>query len=95
MISAFREWKPRIGERVFVAPSAEAIGRCEIGADSSVWFGAVIRADVHWVKIGARTSVQDGAVIHVTHCENGDETSGFPTAIGDNVTIGHRAVLHG
>ncbi|MDR1452186.1 MAG: gamma carbonic anhydrase family protein [Helicobacteraceae bacterium] len=94
-LKKFKGWKPQIGERVFIAPSADLIGRCEIGADSSIWFGAVIRADVHKVKIGARVSVQDGAVIHVTHSEKEDESGGFPTIVGDDVTIGHRAVLHG
>lgn len=95
MISAFNDRKPLIGDRVFIAPSADVIGRCEIGEDCSVWFGAVIRADVHRVKIGARVSVQDGAVIHVTHSVLADESDGFPTVVGDDVTIGHRAVLHG
>ncbi|MDR2152059.1 MAG: gamma carbonic anhydrase family protein, partial [Helicobacteraceae bacterium] len=95
MISAFGDYKPLIGSGAFIAHSADVIGRCEIGRDSSIWFGAVIRADVNWIKIGDRVSVQDGAVIHVTHSKNEDESDGFPTAIGDNATIGHRAILHG
>ncbi|MDR1910876.1 MAG: gamma carbonic anhydrase family protein [Helicobacteraceae bacterium] len=95
MIASFSGWSPSIGKSVFIASSADTIGRVVIGDDSSVWFGAVIRADVHWVKIGARTNVQDGAIIHVTHCKKADESDGYASIVGDDVTIGHRAVLHG
>ncbi|AKG90998.1 Carbonic anhydrase [Geoglobus ahangari] len=77
----------RKGERVFIADTAVIKGDVEIGDDSSVWFNAVIRGDLDKVVIGRRTNVQDNAVIHV------DE--GFPTVVGDNVTIGHSAVVHG
>ncbi|WP_456478339.1 gamma carbonic anhydrase family protein [Geoglobus ahangari] len=77
----------RKGERVFIADTAVIRGDVEIGDDSSVWFNAVIRGDLDKVVIGRRTNVQDNAVIHV------DE--GFPTVVGDNVTIGHSAVVHG
>ncbi len=75
------------GERVFIAENATILGDVEIGDDSSVWFNAVIRADLDRVTIGRKTNVQDNSVIHV------DE--GFPTEIGDRVTIGHSAVIHG
>lgn len=75
------------GERVFIADNAVVRGDVEIGDDSSVWFNAVIRGDLDRVLIGEMTNVQDNAVIHV------DE--GFPTLIGDRVTIGHSAVIHG
>jgi carbonic anhydrase/acetyltransferase-like protein (isoleucine patch superfamily) len=73
---------------VFVEPSAHVVGDVEIGADSSVWFGSLIRGDVHYIRIGARTNIQDLTVIHVTH-----DTQ--PTILEDGITVGHRAVLHG
>lgn len=78
---------PRIDRSVFVAPGASIIGDVHIGAGSSIWFGCTVRGDVNHVRIGARTNVQDGTVIHVTG-------GGHPTLIGDGVTIGHMALLH-
>ena len=72
----------------YVDDSAQVIGDVEIGAESSVWMNAVVRGDVHWIRIGARSNVQDGSIVHVM---NGTH----PTAIGDDVTIGHAAVVHG
>ena len=84
---------PSLGARVYVDPQACVLGRVTLGDDVSVWPMAVIRGDVHWIRVGARTSVQDGSVLHVTH--DGPHTAGgLPLAIGDDVTIGHRAVLH-
>lgn len=89
----YRDRIPRIHASAYVDPGAHVIGDVELGAESSVWPGAVIRGDVHFIRIGARTNVQDGAVMHVTH--DGPYTSGgFPTLVGDDVTIGHGAVLH-
>ncbi len=79
---------PRIHRRAWVAPGAIVVGDVQIGADSSVWYGSVIRADVHVVRIGERTNLQDHCVIHVTR----DLHS---CVIGDEVTVGHRAVVHG
>jgi carbonic anhydrase/acetyltransferase-like protein (isoleucine patch superfamily) len=79
---------PRIDPSVFLAEGSVVVGDVELGAGSSVWYGAVIRGDVHSVRIGARTNVQDQSVIHVTGGTH-------PTWIGDDVTIGHRVVLHG
>lgn len=79
---------PSLAEDVLVAPGARIYGDVTIGAGSSVWFNAVIRGDVHWVRIGAMTNVQDGSVLHVTH-----DTA--PLQIGDRVTIGHAAIVHG
>lgn len=79
---------PRLGERVFIAPTAAVIGDVELGDDASVWFGSTLRGDVNHIRVGAGTNVQDGSVIHVTH-----ET--HPTLIGAGVVIGHHAVLHG
>ena len=95
MILKYKNYVPQIGENVFIAPSADVIGRAEIGEDSSIWFGAIVRADVHYIKIGARTSVQDGSIVHVTHYKNGDESTGSPTIIGNDVTVGHGVILHG
>lgn len=84
---------PRLGARVYVDRQACVIGRVTLGDDSSVWPMAVIRGDVNWIRIGARTSVQDGSTLHVTH-DGPYSPGGLPLTIGDDVTIGHRAVLH-
>jgi len=80
--------RPRLGARVFLAPGAVVTGDVTLGDDVSFWFHTVARGDVHWIRIGARTNVQDGTVLHVTH-----ET--HPLDIGTDVVIGHQAVLHG
>jgi len=95
MILKFKQWYPKIAKNVFVAPSADIIGNVEIGEDSSIWFGTVIRGDVHYIKIGARTSIQDLSMVHVTHYKKSDMSDGYPTIIGDDVTIGHKVMLHG
>jgi carbonic anhydrase/acetyltransferase-like protein (isoleucine patch superfamily) len=79
---------PKLGERVFIAPNAVVIGDVEIGDDSSVWFGCVLRGDVGAIKIGKRTNIQDLTMIHMT-----DGVSG--ATIGDDVTVGHGVILHG
>ncbi len=78
---------PVISPRAFIAPAAAIIGDVHIGEDCGVWFGCVIRGDVNIVRIGKRTNIQDGTVIHVTRKTG-------PTYIGDNVTIGHSVLLH-
>ena len=88
MIQPFLNCHPRLDHTNFVAPSADVIGDVVLGAHSSVWFNATIRGDVHWIRIGQASNVQDNAVVHVT---NGKA----PTRIGDYVTIGHSAVIHG
>ncbi len=95
MLLNFKEFKPQIGKGTWIAPSAQVIGRCQIGEDSSVWFGAVIRADIHFIKIGDRTNIQDLSMIHVGDYTQADKSDGFPTIIGNDVTIGHKAILHG
>jgi carbonic anhydrase/acetyltransferase-like protein (isoleucine patch superfamily) len=80
--------EPRIAADVWVHASAYIIGDVEIGAESSVWFQSVVRGDVERVRIGRRTNLQDHVTIHVTHDR-------WPTILGDRVTIGHRAMLHG
>jgi carbonic anhydrase/acetyltransferase-like protein (isoleucine patch superfamily) len=79
---------PRLHSSVWVAPDAVVVGDVEIGEGSSLWFGAVVRGDVNHVRIGARTNLQDLTVVHVT-------SGTHPTLIGDEVTVGHRVVLHG
>lgn len=95
MLIRFKKWFPKIKKSVFVAPSADVIGNVKIGKDSSIWFGVVIRGDVHKIRIGKRTSIQDLSMIHVTHYKNDDMSDGNPTIIGDDVTIGHKVMLHG
>ena len=98
MIMKFKNYTPTIGENTWIAPSADVIGDVEIGEDCSIWFGTVIRGDVHSIKIGDRTSVQDLSMVHITHhkgAERGVEGDGSPTIIGSDVTIGHRVMLHG
>lgn len=97
MIRAFRGVAPRIHPEAFVAETAVVIGDVEIGAGSSVWYGAVIRGDVNRIVIGRDSNVQDGTVIHCNHDRAGDYRQtggGLPTVIGDGVTIGHLALLH-
>ncbi len=95
MILKFKKWFPKIKKSAWVAPSADVIGNVKIGKDSSIWFGTVIRGDVHKIRIGKRTSIQDLSMIHVTHYKKDDMSDGNPTIIGDDVTIGHKVMLHG
>ncbi|WP_313738907.1 gamma carbonic anhydrase family protein [Pseudomonas sp.] len=93
-IRSFSQHTPVLGARAFVDRSAVVIGDVEIGADSSVWPLVVIRGDMHSIRIGARTSVQDASVLHITHA-GPFNPDGFPLLIGDDVTIGHKVMLHG
>jgi carbonic anhydrase/acetyltransferase-like protein (isoleucine patch superfamily) len=95
MIENFEEYSPKIEKNVFVANSADIIGDVEIKEESSIWYGTVIRGDVHYIKIGKRTSIQDLSMIHVTHFTKKDRSDGNPTIIGDDVTIAHKVMLHG
>lgn len=79
---------PRLGENCFVAENATIVGDVVMGSDCTVWFNAVIRGDVHSIRIGTKTNIQDGAVIHCTYQK-------APTTIGNHVSIGHRAIVHG
>ena len=88
MIRTFQGIKPTIAETAFIEDTALVIGDVVIGADSSVWFNAVVRGDVHSIRIGSRTNIQDLSVVHVTHGTH-------PTVLGDDVTVGHHVVLHG
>ncbi len=86
---------PDIDNSVFVASSANIVGEVKVGEDSSIWFGCVIRGDVHYIKIGKRTSIQDLSMLHVTHFKKEDRSDGNPTIVGDDVTVGHKVMLHG
>lgn len=88
MIYEFLDAKPGYDESVFVAPSADIIGDVKLGRESSVWFNTTIRGDVNYIRIGERSNVQDNTCIHVMN-----QTG--PTEIGDEVTIGHSAMIHG
>lgn len=88
MIYEFLKKSPKFDDTVFVAPSADLIGDVTLGSQSSVWFNVTIRGDVNWIKIGDRSNVQDNSSIHVMN-----ETG--PTSIGNDVTIGHNAMIHG
>jgi carbonic anhydrase/acetyltransferase-like protein (isoleucine patch superfamily) len=87
LILPYKNVVPRIDETAFIASNTSIIGRVSIGEDSSVWFGCTIRGDVNDVVIGARTNIQDGTVIH-------ESSFGDATLIGDDVTVGHMALLH-
>ncbi|MEH6548558.1 MAG: gamma carbonic anhydrase family protein [Pseudomonadales bacterium] len=93
-IRTLKELEPIIHDRVWIDPSAVIIGDVTLGADSSVWPMTVIRGDMHRIRIGERTSVQDNSVLHITHASDYNP-GGWPLTIGDDVTIGHRVVLHG
>jgi len=92
-ISAYRGVRPQFGDRVYIDPSAVVIGRVTVGEDSSIWPTTVVRGDVHEIQIGARTNIQDGSVLHVTH-DGPYAPGGRSLIVGSDVTIGHRAVLH-
>ena len=85
---------PRLGQRVWVDPAATVIGDVELGDDVSIWPGAVIRGDVNFIRIGARSNLQDQCVVHVTHDGPHGPPGGIPTLIGEDVTVGHGAIIH-
>jgi len=87
-IHPFKGVSPRLHPSVFAVDDALVIGDVEVGEQSSLWFGTVVRGDVNYIRIGSRTNVQDHTVIHVTNATH-------PTLVGDDVTLGHRVTLHG
>lgn len=93
-IRSYQDFRPKLGQRVFVDPTAVVLGDVEIGDDCSVWPLTVIRGDMHRIRIGERCSIQDGSVLHITHAGPYNE-DGFPLTIGNEVTVGHQAMLHG
>jgi carbonic anhydrase/acetyltransferase-like protein (isoleucine patch superfamily) len=88
LLLAYEGRAPRVDASAWIAPGATLIGDVRVGAGSSVWYGCTLRGDVHHVRVGERSNVQDHSVLHVTQDR-------FPTEVGDEVTIGHRAVVHG
>jgi carbonic anhydrase/acetyltransferase-like protein (isoleucine patch superfamily) len=88
MITSYKGNIPKIGENVYIAEGAKVIGEVEIGDYSSIWFNAIVRGDVNYIKIGEKTNVQDNCVLHVTY-----ETA--PLIIGSGVAVGHGVILHG
>lgn len=88
LIKTVRGCEPKFGNNCYLAENATVIGEVEMGDDCSVWFQAVVRGDVHFIKMGNKVNVQDGAIVHCTYQR-------APTTIGNNVSIGHRAIVHG
>lgn len=88
LIAAFQGHSPRIPASAFIAPTATVVGDVVLGEESSVWYGTVIRGDVGAIRIGRRTNIQDCCVLHLTK-------AGAPIEVGDEVTVGHRVILHG
>ena len=95
IIMDYKGLSPKIDSSAWIAPGAAVIGDVKIGKDCSIWFGVVIRGDVHKIEIGDRVSIQDLSMIHVTHYKKPDKSDGSPTIIGNDVTIGHKVMLHG
>jgi carbonic anhydrase/acetyltransferase-like protein (isoleucine patch superfamily) len=87
MVIQYKNYSPKIANNTFIAPNSSVIGRCTIGENVSVWFNAVIRADVNEIVIGNNVNIQDGSVLHCDH--------DHAVEIADNVTIGHNAIIHG
>ena len=93
-IRSFQGISPLIGQRVYVDEAATVIGDVVLGDDVSIWPGTVLRGDVNYIRIGARTNIQDGSIIHVTHDGPYGQAGGLATVIGEDVTIGHAAIVH-
>jgi carbonic anhydrase/acetyltransferase-like protein (isoleucine patch superfamily) len=95
IIRAFEGFEPTIDAQAFVAETAVLLGDVVVGAGSSIWYGCVLRGDGNLLRIGARTNIQDGTIVHVNHQEDGGRGApGFSTLIGSDVTVGHMAMLH-
>lgn len=88
IVLSFQGKEPKVGTGAYVAPNATLIGDVELGDDASIWFGTVVRGDIHWIRIGARTNIQDNCVLHVTG-------GTAPVNIAEEVTIGHGVIAHG
>jgi len=93
-IRPYRDILPILGQRAYIDPSADVIGDVVLGDDVSIWPQTVVRGDVNFIRIGARTNVQDGTVVHVSHDGPHAKLGGFATVIGEDVTIGHKAIVH-
>ncbi|MFC0227873.1 gamma carbonic anhydrase family protein [Serratia aquatilis] len=93
-IRSYLHYSPQLGLRVMIDPSSVVVGNVELADDVSIWPLVAIRGDVNAVRIGARSNIQDGSVLHVTH-QSTYNPAGYPLLIGDDVTVGHKAMLHG
>lgn len=93
-LRSYQEYEPVIGERVYLDPSAVIVGNVTLGDDSSIWPMVAARGDVNSIRIGKRTNVQDGTILHVTR-KSPSNPDGHPLVIGDDVTVGHHCMLHG
>ncbi len=88
MICPYGDKTPDVGRAAFVAPGAVVIGDVVLGEEASIWYQCTVRGDVNWIRIGRRSNIQDGSVVHV-------DSGRWPTRVGDQVTVGHRVILHG
>jgi len=93
-IESYRDQTPRLGRDVYIHPSATVIGDVELGDEASVWPNVVIRGDVNRIRIGARSNIQDGSILHVSH-RRASDPEGAPVFIGRDVSVGHAVILHG
>ncbi len=93
-IRPYLDSSPILGQRVYVDPAACVIGDVELGDDASLWPFTVVRGDVNFIRIGARSNLQDGTIVHVTHDGPYTRPGGLPTLIGEDVTVGHGAIIH-
>eukprot|EP01125_Pyxidicula_operculata_P021814 TRINITY_DN8663_c0_g1_i1.p1 TRINITY_DN8663_c0_g1~~TRINITY_DN8663_c0_g1_i1.p1 ORF type:complete len:226 (+),score=38.70 TRINITY_DN8663_c0_g1_i1:42-719(+) len=92
-VQPLHEMIPRLGDKTFIAPSASVIGSAEIGSNTSVWFGAILRSDVNKITVGDNVSIGDGSTVHATR--DGLHQKGYPTNVGNNVLIGPNSHIHG
>jgi carbonic anhydrase/acetyltransferase-like protein (isoleucine patch superfamily) len=88
LVRPYGDATPDVARAAFIAPGAAVIGQVVLGEDASIWYHTTVRGDVNWIRIGRRTNIQDGSVVHVDHGR-------WPTQVGDEVTVGHRVILHG
>jgi carbonic anhydrase/acetyltransferase-like protein (isoleucine patch superfamily) len=93
-IRPYLDKTPLLGERSYVDSAASVIGDVVLGDDVSIWPGTVVRGDVNFIRVGARTNIQDGSIVHVSHDGPHAKLGGFATVIGEDVTIGHKAIIH-
>jgi gamma-carbonic anhydrase len=89
MLRTYKNTTPRVDSSAYIDESAQVVGDVVIGAESSVWMHAVIRGDVNFIRIGSQSNIQDGTIVHVNHVPS------YPTTVGNQVTVGHMAILHG
>ncbi|MBE8598052.1 gamma carbonic anhydrase family protein [Xenorhabdus sp. BG5] len=94
VLRQYLNFYPQVGQKVLLDPSSVVIGDVRLADNVSIWPLVVIRGDVNYVSIGSRTNIQDGSVLHVTH-KSPDNPNGFPLIIGEDVTVGHKSMLHG